>query len=270
MSEWVEYLTRSGTSPMVELRRRTVVRSRGGCPSGGSCNNEWATVSLDKVYKLTLVTDGMYNLEVKEEGPLTTLPGKSPGACESGTDNGHTVAAGITGRTHQDFNATVKSAVAPNRHPDCGVSGCAGSGDFLDAVFGAGVGNYTRDAWSWTTHYQTGSNGTYFDTSVAGRSTTGATSPGICPTHGMVITRISPNVTDRYMQPWISSQGCCAPGQGSHRGVCVRDGSLTSRTDGECLGGPGPSGGRGWASMGTTSRQEGQRHQQHRRSAGCA
>jgi hypothetical protein len=132
----------------------------------GSCNNEWATVSLDKAYKLTLVTDGMYNLEVKEEGPLTTLPGKSPGACESGTDNGHTVAAGITGRTHQEFNATVKSAVAPNRHPDCGVSGCAGSGDFLDAVFGAGVGNYTRDAWSWTAHYQTRSNGTYFDRSV--------------------------------------------------------------------------------------------------------
>jgi len=50
----------------------------------------------------------------------------------------------------------------------------------------------------------------------------------------------------------------------------MRDGSLTSRTDGDCLGGPGPSGGRGWASMGTTSRQEGQRHQQHRRSAGGA
>ena len=128
-------------------------------------NSRWATVSLDKVYKLTLVTDGMYNLEVKEEGPLTTLPGKSPGACESGTDNGNTVAAGITGRTHQEFNATVTSAVTPNRHPECGVSGCAGSGDFLDAVFGAEVGNYTRDAWSWTTHYQTGSNGTYFDTS---------------------------------------------------------------------------------------------------------
>jgi hypothetical protein len=129
----------------------------------GSCNNEWATVSLDKVYKLTLVTNGVYNLEVKEEGPLTTLAGTSPGACESGpAGNGNTVAAGITGRTHQEFNATVRSDVTPNRHPECGV--CAGSGDFLNAVFGAG--NSTLGSWSWTAHYQTHSNGTYFDTSV--------------------------------------------------------------------------------------------------------
>ena len=106
-------------------------------PDIGSCNNDWAMVSLDKAYKLTRVSDGVYNLEVKEEGPLTTLAGTSPGACESGTDNGNTVAAGITGRTHQEFNATVRSAVTPNRHPECGV--CAGSGDFLDAVFGAGA-----------------------------------------------------------------------------------------------------------------------------------
>ena len=68
------------------------------------------------------------------------------------------------------YNANVvrqiNQNVETNRHPDCGVSDCAGSGDFLDAVFGAGVGNYTRDAWSWTAHYQTRSNGTYFDTSV--------------------------------------------------------------------------------------------------------
>jgi hypothetical protein len=132
-------------------------------PDIGSCNNGWATVSLDKAYKLTRVSGGVYNLEVKESGTLTTLVGKSPGACESGTDNGNTVAAGITGLTHQTFDALVTSSVTPNRHPKCGVSGCAGSGDFLGAVFGAG--NSTLGSWSWTAHYQTRSNGTYFDTS---------------------------------------------------------------------------------------------------------
>jgi hypothetical protein len=111
------------------------------------------------------VAPGVYNLEVKESGTLTTLPGQSPGACESGTDNGHTVAAGITGLTHQTFDAFVTPSVTPNRHPECGV--CAGSGNFLDAVFGAGnyTSGYTTGADSWTAHYQTRSNGTYFDTS---------------------------------------------------------------------------------------------------------
>jgi len=35
---------------------------------------------LDKVYKLTLVTDGMYNLEVKEEGPPDDSPREEPGS----------------------------------------------------------------------------------------------------------------------------------------------------------------------------------------------
>jgi hypothetical protein len=136
----------------------------------GSCNNGWATVSLDKAYKLTRVSGGVYNLEVKESGTLTTLPGKSPGACESGTNNGNTVVAGITGLTHQTFDALVTSSSMPNAKPDCSINNaCAGSGDFLNAVFGAG--NYVSNYNSWTdvtftAHYEAGSNGTYFDTST--------------------------------------------------------------------------------------------------------
>jgi hypothetical protein len=51
---------------------------------------------LNEVYEVTLVTGGIYNLEVKEEGPMTNFPGKRPGTCESGTDKDHTVAAAIT------------------------------------------------------------------------------------------------------------------------------------------------------------------------------
>jgi hypothetical protein len=131
----------------------------------GSCNNDWATVTLDKNYKLTTTKGGAYNLEVKESGPLSTLAGQSPGACESGTNNGSTVAAGVTGKTHQTFNAPVTATTAANPNPDCAANnGCAGSGDFLNAVFG--VGNWTRGDFSWTAHYEAGSNGTYFDTSV--------------------------------------------------------------------------------------------------------
>ena len=134
----------------------------------GSCNNDWATVSLDKAYKLTRVSDGVYNLEVKESGSFVTIAGTSPGACESGTNNGNTVVAGITGLTHQTFDALVTSSSTPNAKPDCPVDACAGSGDFLNAVFGADyVSNY--DSWTdvtFTAHYEAGSNGTYFDTSA--------------------------------------------------------------------------------------------------------
>jgi hypothetical protein len=139
----------------------------------GSCNNDWAEVTLAKDYKLTLTkTTGVYNLEVKEAGPFTTLAGVSPGACESennnGIGNGNTVVAGITGRTHQTFNAPVTATSLnpnPNRNPDCAANnGCASSSDFLNAVFGAG--NYTRGDFSWTAHYEAGSHGTYYDTSV--------------------------------------------------------------------------------------------------------
>jgi hypothetical protein len=134
----------------------------------GSCNNDWATVSLDKTYKLTRTGVGTYNLEVKEDGPFTTIAGTSPGACESGTDNGNLVAAGVTGKTHQRFDAPVTSSATPDRTPECGVSGCAGTGAFLDAVFGSGsyTSGYVTGDFSWTAHYQAGSNGTYFDTSV--------------------------------------------------------------------------------------------------------
>lgn len=132
----------------------------------GSCNNVWATDSLYKAYKLTLVTAGVYNLEVNEGGPFTTIAGKSPGACEkTGAYNGETVAAGVRGLDYQKFNQTVTSAATPNQHPNCAANNsCAGSGDFLTAVFGSGP--LTRGAWSFTALYVTRANGIWFDTSV--------------------------------------------------------------------------------------------------------
>jgi hypothetical protein len=134
----------------------------------GTCNNDWASVSLDKTYKLTRTGVGTYNLEVKEHGLFTTIAGKSPGACESGTDNGNTVAAGVTGSAVETYNAVVTSTATPNSKPDCSSNSCPGTGGFLNAVFGAGnyTSGYATGNYSWANHYQAGSNGTWFDTSV--------------------------------------------------------------------------------------------------------
>ncbi len=134
----------------------------------GTCANIWATDTLNKVYKLTRTNvAGSYNLELRDNGRFTSVAGVSPGACASGTNNGNTIAAGVTGTTHQVFNATVTvtSAATVNRNPSCpGHSGCVSSANFLDAVFGAS--NWARGAWSFTARYRTSSNGTWFDTSV--------------------------------------------------------------------------------------------------------
>jgi hypothetical protein len=132
----------------------------------GTCNNVWAQDSFNKFYTLTPNKDGTYNLQVNyKDGTFVTNAGQSPGACESGADNGNTVTAGVTGRTHQEYNATVTAPGIPNSNPDCAANnGCTGSGDFLNAVFGAG--NWTRTGFGWTGHYEAGSNGTWFDTDV--------------------------------------------------------------------------------------------------------
>jgi len=130
----------------------------------GTCGQVWATDSLTKTLHLTRLTATTYNLEVKEDGPFTTIAGSSPGACESGANNGNTVAAGITGKDHQEFNQTVTTPLTPNLDPKCAHNACAGADAFLAAVFG--TADLTRTAWVFTGHYTTGSNGTWFDTSV--------------------------------------------------------------------------------------------------------
>lgn len=133
----------------------------------GTCNNTWAQDTFDKLFTLTKNVDGTYNLQVNyKKGTFVSFAGMSPGACESGTNNGNTVAAGVTGRTHQEYNATVTATTAADSNPDCGTgnTACTGSGQFLDAVFGAG--NWSRTDFSWTGHYEAGSNGVWFDTSV--------------------------------------------------------------------------------------------------------
>jgi hypothetical protein len=129
--------------------------------------NVWAQDSFDKFYSLTLNQDGTYNLQVNyKNGTFVSNAGTSPGACESGTDNGNTVAAGVTGKMHAEYNfPSVIAAGIPNSAPDCAANnGCLGSSDFLNAVFGAG--NYTKGAYGWTAHYEAGNNGVWFDTDV--------------------------------------------------------------------------------------------------------
>ncbi len=137
----------------------------------GTCNNTWALDSFNKFYTITPNKDGTYNVQVNyEDGTFVTLAGVSPGACEvtGGNDpgNGNTVGAGITGRTHQEYNGTVKGTLIPGAV--CG-TGCVNTTTILDTLFQSGwswVILPDGGHWTWTGHYKTRRNGTWFDTSV--------------------------------------------------------------------------------------------------------
>jgi hypothetical protein len=133
----------------------------------GTCNNVWAQDSFNKFYTITPNKDGTYNVQVNyKDGTFVTLAGKSPGACESDADNGNTVAVGITGRTHQEYNGTVAGTLIPGAV--CG-AGCVDTTTILNTLFEPGwswVILSDGGHWTWTGHYEAGSNGTWFDTSV--------------------------------------------------------------------------------------------------------
>jgi len=126
----------------------------------GTCNNVWAIDSFNKLYTITPNTDGTYNVQVNyKDGTFITQAGPSPGACESGTDNGSAVAAGVTGKTHQEYNATLTGTLSGD---SCDAT-CVDTTSILNKLFNAG---WAKTGWSWTAHYEAGSNGVWFDTDV--------------------------------------------------------------------------------------------------------
>jgi hypothetical protein len=153
-----------GGNPPIKVGPVAIV----GADDFGTCNNVWAEDSFNKFYTLTVNHDGTYNLQVNyKDGTFVTNAGVSPGACESGSPNGNTVAAGVTGQMHEVFNIPVSATTKPNPNPDCGPNNanCPTANSFLTAVFG--VGNFTRSPYSFEGHYEAGSNGTWFDTDVS-------------------------------------------------------------------------------------------------------
>jgi hypothetical protein len=133
----------------------------------GTCNNVWALDSFNKFYTITPNKDGTYNVQVNyKNGTFVTNVGVSPGACESGTNNGNTVGAGVTGKTQQEYNGTVTGTLSGN---SCTPKICVDTQSILETVFNSGwAWTILSDGghWTWIGHYEAGRNGTWFDTSV--------------------------------------------------------------------------------------------------------
>jgi hypothetical protein len=65
----------------------------------GTCGQApWATDTLKRTYVVHRGENGTYTLTVFDRGSFTTLAAPSPGACETSSNHGHAVTAGITGK----------------------------------------------------------------------------------------------------------------------------------------------------------------------------
>lgn len=74
----------------------------------GTCQNLWTDMTQKTTYIVPKPSkDGSYAVQFTLSGPLTSIAGQSPGACNSGTDNGSTVKGGIKGKVVQHFYIVV-------------------------------------------------------------------------------------------------------------------------------------------------------------------
>jgi hypothetical protein len=136
-----------------------------GSTDSGTCGNEWALDKFQRVYTVsnTTPTNGTYR--VREDfinGSFVTLVGSSPGACESGANNGGTVLPGITGRMGGFFSIIVSGGTY-NGGAACNEVTCGTTAGFVSTVFGP---NATYDIPIFFFGYVTSCNGAWINASA--------------------------------------------------------------------------------------------------------
>ena len=131
-------------------------------PDSGSCGPDWANDTFQRVFTVntTPESDGTYR--VREDfirGSFLTLAGTSPGACNSGTTNGATVGAGVTGRMGGSFTIVVSHGTY-NADVTCTSVNCGTTAGFVAAVFGTAA---TYDVPTFFFRYVTHCNGVWIN-----------------------------------------------------------------------------------------------------------
>jgi hypothetical protein len=122
-----------------------------GSTDSSTCGGDWATDTYKRVFDAATTpnSDGTYNVtESFIAGRFVTMAGSSPGACESGPNDGGTIAAGVTGSFSGNFMIVVsKGTFNPNATCD---SGCDTTAGFVATVYGSTT--YDIPSFGFTYH----------------------------------------------------------------------------------------------------------------------
>ncbi|MHB8628150.1 MAG: hypothetical protein ACYDBJ_09785 [Aggregatilineales bacterium] len=133
-------------------------------PDSGTCGNDWATDTFQRFFTVNSDNPNVVIEEFKA-GTFVTFAGSSPGACPTPeTNNGSTVAAGITGKMHGSFDIAVTGGTF-NPNAVCTASTCDTTRHFIDTVYGTGA-TYVTGATYFIFHYRTECNGTWQNASA--------------------------------------------------------------------------------------------------------
>jgi hypothetical protein len=125
-----------------------------GSTDSSTCGGDWANDTFKRVFDVptTPSADGSYSgTESFIEGRFVTIAGASPGACESGSNNGGMIAAGVTGSFHGSFQLVVHNG-AFNPDASCDESTCNSTTKFVATVFGAAATFDTGPSFVFTYH----------------------------------------------------------------------------------------------------------------------
>lgn len=124
-------------------------------PDSGTCGPDWANDSFQRVFKVNTTPTAPGTYRVREDfnrGSFVTTGPLSPGACESGTNNGGTVLPGVNGRMGGHFIIIVTGG-AYNAAAVCTAANCGTTAGFIATVFGpAATSNVTTFIFRYVTH----------------------------------------------------------------------------------------------------------------------
>lgn len=125
-----------------------------GSTDSSTCGGDWANDTFKRVFDMptTKGADGNYSgTESFIDGRFVTIAGASPGACESGSNNGGMIGAGVTGSFHGSFQLVVHNGTF-NPDARCDELTCNNTTKFVATVFGASATFDTGPSFVFTYH----------------------------------------------------------------------------------------------------------------------
>jgi len=179
-------------------------------PDSGTCGNQWAKDSMDRIYIVNTQPNPDETYDVTQEfrdGTFITLAGHSPGACETGADNGQTVPADLSGTFQGSFDILVWNGIYD---PSAACSAPCYTKDFVKAYFGPGA---VYDIPAWDLHYDAQDYGNWKNTSsrrgetqgdiylAAGQTFTPTIAPAFDELENVAATSVT--ATDEIAEPVI-------------------------------------------------------------------
>lgn len=132
-------------------------------PDSGTCGNNWANDTFNRFFTINL-TEPDTVIEDFKDGTFVTVAGSSPGACETGTNNGNTIGAGVTGKFQGSFDIAVTGGTF-NPNAVCTPTSCNTTAGFIKTVYGPSA-TYITGATYFLFNYSAGSNGQWKNASA--------------------------------------------------------------------------------------------------------